>query len=529
MYNENMKEKLDLAWRRVCNDYLKKKQFVKPIALIEALDLNLDKWLNDVEIKVNEDKLVPAPIQILNIPKGYGLIRPGSIIDLDDLIVYFYCVSDLLPHIFKEIKWSQKKVDFGYTIDDDNLNSSRWVEDGVSGWKLFGEKSRMYLDSGNYSYMIVTDITGFYENIDITTLISDLKSVGGNSQSVKILSHFLNRWCQVTGRGIPQNNSASDILAKFYFDTIDKFLCNKGIVHVRYVDDIRIFCKSLEEAKKALVTLTSLCRNRGLNLQSAKTKILEIEKARDLVLGVQPIIDQYYTEGKIDLDLDLDLGEYSVVEEYIDEINNKRNPKEHDILGKIYRENFIKPINFDKTLFHFVINKMINFKNFDHVADSIDLLVDYPQETEYILKYLKSLGNEDSKNKKYSDGLNKLKNILISNKLIYDYQCYQIISFFKTEKFFIEDLLAFSRKNAEDFNKPNYLRIICMIFLGVNGNKADISLIENFILNSTNHFEKAETLIAVRNMELGKRNSICRRIQKDHIFIELMIEYMKAK
>lgn len=524
-----MRDDLILAWKRICNDYSKKKQFVKPAGLIDALDSNLDKWLSKIQEKIINKAIIPSPIQIVDIPKGNGLIRPGSIIDLDDLMVYFYCLGNFLPNIFKEVEWSQKIVDFGYTINGDNLHTGRWIEDGITGWEIFGKKSMEHIQSDDYQYMIVTDITGFYENIDIATLISDLKSVGCNSELVGVLSSLLNRWCQITGRGLPQNNSASDILAKFYFDTIDKSLSNKGITHLRYVDDIRIFCKTIEEAKNALIILSKLCRIRGLNLQSAKTKILESAEAEGLVLGVQPLIDKYYSEAKIEIDFTTQLiEEYSnASEDFTEELDPSKEQKDYDILARIYSETFLKPDSFNKTLFRFTVNKLIRFKNFDFVENSIDLLIEYPQETDQILKYLRGCGKEEKGKKAYRVGLRKLMLLLIDNKFIYDFQRYQIILFFKTENFFRTELLGFCRDIAENLNTPNYLRIICMIYLGINGDKADISLIESFVLSSTNNFEKAEALIAIRNMEITKRKTICGRVKRDHIFIELMAEYMK--
>ena len=65
---------------------------------------------------------------------------------------------------------------------------------------------------------------------------------------------------------------------------------NAGFVHLRYVDDFRIFCKNTSEAKKALIELTRLLRKRGLNLQSSKTKILTSSEALVEIEGLQPVI-----------------------------------------------------------------------------------------------------------------------------------------------------------------------------------------------------------------------------------------------
>ena len=77
-------------------------------------------------------------------------------------------------------------------------------------------------------------------------------------EAAKLLSACLNRWAEPRGKGIPQGRrSASDILAKLYLDSIDHNLRNEGFSHLRYVDDIRIFCGDIREAKRAVLKLSS--------------------------------------------------------------------------------------------------------------------------------------------------------------------------------------------------------------------------------------------------------------------------------
>src|SRR5262249_26538754 len=106
----------------------------------------------------------------------------------------------------------------------------------------------------------------------------------------RLLMDLLNRWAVPRGKGIPQGYSGSDILAKLYMDPVDRGMRNYGFKHLRYVDDIRVFCKSSLEAKQALLRLNDLVRKRGLNLQSAKTKIIKASEARVEIDGVSPLI-----------------------------------------------------------------------------------------------------------------------------------------------------------------------------------------------------------------------------------------------
>ena len=71
--------------------------------------------------------------------------------------------------------------------------------------------------------------------------------------------------------------------------------------YIRYVDDIRIFCKSPLEAQKAAVKLEVLCRNLGLIPQGKKFAISEIEKLNDALFDMFPSIpSEEPTEDEID-------------------------------------------------------------------------------------------------------------------------------------------------------------------------------------------------------------------------------------
>src|SRR5258707_2835442 len=103
--------------------------------------------------------------------------------------------------------------------------------------------------------------------------MSDLRDLGCDANTVQILSTCLYRWAVIPGRGIPQGYSASDILAKVYLNPIDRAMGDEGFDYIRYVDDIRVFCKGFVNCKQALLFLTQQLRRRGLNLQTSKTEM----------------------------------------------------------------------------------------------------------------------------------------------------------------------------------------------------------------------------------------------------------------
>ena len=262
---------LKLAWRRVEAD-IPDRVFVCHPYEVKLIKLDLEGWLNSLHEHVRNDKYHPNPLVVCDAPKGNGLVRPGGHLSVDDRVIYAACVGACFPEIHQALSWSQGSIDFSYRLSIDS-GEIEWLRNQFVGWKDFRVKSLSKIAEG-ISYVVFADISGYYESIDVSLLISDLKQIRAPIEVVNQLSACLNRWAQVRGRGIPQGHSPSDILGKLYLNSVDRSLQTMDYTHYRYVDDFRIFCHNRVEAKKALVDLTRLLRKRGLSLQSAKSEIL---------------------------------------------------------------------------------------------------------------------------------------------------------------------------------------------------------------------------------------------------------------
>jgi len=277
---------LETAWKRVKNDF-DNRVFIRNPYSIDLVEFDLDRWLAKRQRELSEDRYQPSSMFICDVPKPDGLIRPGAHLSFADRLIYAACVGACLPAIHKALKWSQGTVDFSYQLAPSPANV-QWVKGSFTGWQDFRTRSIQCIEEGA-SYVIVADISAFYENIHIQTLISDLRGAGAPESAITQISICLHKWEQV-GKGIPQGQTPSDILAKIYLNTIDQNLKNMGFIHLRYVDDIRVFCKTRAEATKALLTLARLLRKRGLNLQSAKSDILRSDAARARFENVAAVV-----------------------------------------------------------------------------------------------------------------------------------------------------------------------------------------------------------------------------------------------
>lgn len=519
---------INLAWSRVKKD-LKDKHFISPLFLPDILEVDIAKWLGELKNKIETKAFQPHPMEVVEIPKGKGLIRPGSLLSIDDNITYSALVQECYLKILTQIEWAQNNVDFAYIVTKENATSTTWYKSQLFGWNSFREKSLEKIKEG-YQYVIVTDLTGFYDNIDIPILISDLKACGIDNEIVNELSKCLNRWTQVNNKGLPQSNSASDILAKLYLDNIDKGLRNAGFVHLRYVDDIRIFCKNSSEAKRALLELTKLLRKRGLNLQSSKTKILPSNEALNEIEGIQPVITMVTKQ------FENELLSFEFPSEYFDNdeeqtTENKEDDTPIEVIRETFKTYFINGTDdkFDKTLFHFLINRLIVENDsvaFDYCLANFEK---HPEETSYFLKYSKSFDGWDIE---VMDLPKKMQEFLIgflsSKEAVYDYQNYQILMWFiENVTEMPEDLIKLCRQYAFDNNRPYYLRSAARSILGNFGNTADIEKIEDQLTHIVSDFERAELLCCLSKMEKGKRNALLGRVAKDGQITEMAVSYVK--
>lgn len=205
---------LPLSWRRVKHD-IANRVFIGHPYIVTLIESDLNNWLGSIRTRLSNGTYAPSPMFVCDVPKENGLIRPGSHLSYTDRLVYTACVGACFEPIHRHLKWSQGTIDFSYIFAIDPKNPD-WIRDRFVGWREFDQKSVAQI-SGGIPFVVMADISAFYENIDIGLLVSDLRAIGAPAEAVDQISICLNKWSQITNRGIPQGQTPSDILAKLYF------------------------------------------------------------------------------------------------------------------------------------------------------------------------------------------------------------------------------------------------------------------------------------------------------------------------
>lgn len=513
-------------WKRVKYDF-NNDHFLKNALEMEIIEKNMDDWALQLKRQIETDTYTPKSIYICDVPKGKGLIRPGTHLTLTDNVYYTELLNQAYEPIYNFLKWSQGNIDFAYMLTGDNI-SPNWLKNHFQGWNPFREISLKYIDRG-YPYVIITDITGCYDNINHQTLQSDLRAAGVSGNTTNRIIKALSKWSIVNGKGIPQSCSSSHILAKVYLNPIDLALQNAGFAHVRYVDDIRIFCKSKIEAKLALIELSRFVRERGLTLNSSKTKIHTAEEAQIIIDGVQVTIERVKKRLKEEKSVFDFTGYFD--NDYIDEetvkqlfrLNENPTVESVQVIEEAFRAYFIDgEKDFDKTLFRFLLARLGEAKSKYAIDYCFYQFERHPEETPVLLSYYLKCGALLEANE-------AIQQFFKSGEAVYDYQNHKIMNWYADFYQSVpDDLIQVIRQFAFNSKYPFYVRSAAIRFIGKFGNIADLDKLQQLYTQTADELEQAQIICSLKNMETGKRNTFYGKIQTESNIIKTAVEIAKA-
>ncbi|MFZ2544462.1 MAG: RNA-directed DNA polymerase [Candidatus Saccharimonadales bacterium] len=435
---------------------------------------------------------------IAEVPKGKNAVRPGALLSIRDQFAYTLLGDKLYSYIRPELMDIQGVSDFGYQFEPIEFEDS-WFRSQFSCWEKWKFDSLDKINSGA-QFVVFTDVTGCYENIDINLLMSDLRRIGTPAPLIKPIRNALKAWGIIDTKGLPQGLSTSHLLAKLYLSQIDRDMKSLGYTQTRFVDDIRIFCSTLNEAKKALADLTQVLRKRGLNMQSAKLKIMPADKAASEILGKASVIAilQERLIGELSIE---DLEDNPYAPSY--KVNTTApNMAQLIYIKQYFIDNFISAPDedFDKSLFHYLLNKL-GMAHSDFAVDYCVKLFDkHPEETKDILKYL-------SRQFETQSFIHDVASVLTDDKSVYDYQNFQITEFLFESRYVSEEFKTYLRKVAFNNNKPVYFRALCKQILGWFAEYSDLIAIKDSLMLSSSAQEKDAIICSLNKLEKGVRNS----------------------
>jgi len=360
------------------------------------------------------------------IPKKNNLVRPLSLLNFKDLLVYQAIINTISDAVYDDILPYYNNVIFGNFYNTSKAHEQDRIfffKPWKQQWKRFEQKTKSYYESG-YIFLAEFDIASFFDTIDHHILFQILEI--NHRIDNKILALLLDLLEAFTGdsshvtfrskHGIPQGPIGSSFLADLYLLHLDLEIKKSklDIQYIRYVDDIRVFSKDKVTAQRAIAYLDLLSRDLGLIPQANKILFTEVDD-----------IDKLLKHQKSNLS--------AIAKEYQRKERNLKS-KTHQKLKKRFLNCFVsgsKEEYLDKTLIGFSLYKL----NGDGDIKSVivenweNLYIHF----EAILFYLKTHFSEDQEVKEW------LLKILLDENLLFHHFVALILKYFPGIEF-IESL-----------------------------------------------------------------------------------------
>ena len=356
-------------------------------------------WYSWSEVKAelkskNVDKYWVLPPVATTSFKPKGTFRVVHQLEPLDAIIYTALTYQVAENIEQARVPIAQNVACSYRIS---------VEEGSffaagNGFESYTKKSEEL--SSKYKYILVTDITDFYNQIYLHRLNNAIEFASPALKPIADdIEKFLSKLNNKASQGVPVGPASSIIMSEAILIDIDNFIIGKGVAHTRYVDDFRIFSDDEEILIEVLEELTLyLYENHRLTLSSEKTRITES------ATYVSEILHNHYELEKIDLFKTLEvINPYSGEEEEIEVPIDDDDEKAKEII-EMTAEKVLERDNLDLGLSRSLIRKakthgdtdlaQILFDKFEFFAPVINdlcLYLDRVTDIDFINEYISAI------------------------------------------------------------------------------------------------------------------------------------------
>lgn len=281
-----------------------RQQFFDVYLDFEAFSAAFESNIRELSRALRTGEYTIDPLYRLNTPKTTFVSRPGTALSIRNEIVLTGAISLIAHNIDRTLSdavysWrvsDKPKKDVLFRESDVlalpflKRRTIQQFVDPFDAWYLlwpeFDEQSRKTaLEDERFKYLVVTDISAYFENIELNVLEAALhERSGADGHFIRFLMEHYRIWSREgmsgrrLGKGIPQSSQPSSFLGNMYLAPIDERISqlysSDDVRYFRYMDDIRIFCKTEKDAQRCIYEIDDRIRLLGLNIQSAKTEII---------------------------------------------------------------------------------------------------------------------------------------------------------------------------------------------------------------------------------------------------------------
>ena len=269
-------------------------------------------FLERIALNLRRGLLRPGLPLELTFPKSEFAVRPGRRIEIEDLTVVYYCILALAEDLEDRLRPgvtayrvrtgpSPRIVQSATLILPKSLRKRlRIVAPWYNAWPSFVRSLRRDYTKYGRKYVGTSDITSFYEDVDLGLLRNELRArVSRNYQALaNILVEMYQAWSARDvhlirqNRGLPQGTNSSGVLANYYLmsfdDALSKYARARNLRWYRYNDDMRLLGADREDVKRGLRIIGQQLSRLNLIQQGSKTRILIGRSARRDLFDTRP-------------------------------------------------------------------------------------------------------------------------------------------------------------------------------------------------------------------------------------------------
>jgi hypothetical protein len=235
-----------------------------------------DTFRYRVLASIEGEKCYPTSVEIVDLPKDRLAVRPLARFEIAHRLHYEALVVSLAPTIQRALSRS--------------VYSSRWW--GSKNrflspkrlWINWQRAARRYHERNPELLLANTDVSAFFEHVDIDILIDDLRRLKVPVTQLDSLQNFLKSFNQLSSAwGLPQGSDMSGLLSNLYLSTFDAEIQRGKFQHFRYSDDTYIFGRDWDALRGVLVRANKTLRHRHLNMNASKTDVYPSEEVLSLL------------------------------------------------------------------------------------------------------------------------------------------------------------------------------------------------------------------------------------------------------
>ena len=470
---------LDLAWRRLVYD-ARDDLVPDPLGYRDFMTTRADIVAN-VRSRL-ADGYSPSSLLRMDVPKNDLAMRPGSIPLIEDRLVYTALVGSFAERADASLETEEVVPSFRVQVGR-RRNLFRF---GVKQWFKFQDLMRQHYNAG-YRYVLLTDLTAYFDHINHDLLIGQLRSLGVTRSSLSLLATLLAHWSGGEGIGIPQGMAPSSLLGNVYLDPLDKHMTRSNYHYFRYVDDIRVFAHSKSELQRAMLDIIRQTRLLGLHVQTAKTRIVHGDAILDLVNERQTQLAA--------IDYHLELGDTTMA------VNEIRS-----VLRDLMRRG-----RFDERHFRKCLNGLGKAHSSRGVAQTLRKLDELKPWAQSVAEYLAPFVRSHTSIK------HRLVDFIMDpERNVYEWPEFWFTRTLRGSATLPRPFLDWCRARLQDPKCHWNCRGQYALLLGAHGDLTDMRLLRSLIASRDNDYERRAFVVSLKNLPEPEKGNTLRHMRRDY-------------